>query len=141
MIRKLLLALTLAAAAPALANPAATKAADITGAWAFTTQTYGDACKLSGTVVVKPAGKNFTCTMTAQEICRDIKVRAKETCTATRNGDNLVIKANVISVTPDVGYVPDDFELKIQGSAYMKGMLRSFHSAPVEFFRGDAPVS
>lgn len=140
MIRPLLFALVLAAAAPALANPAA-NSADITGAWGFATQTYGEGCKLSGTVVIKPVGKSFLCTMAAQEICRDIKVRAKETCTATRNGDSLVIKATVVSVDPDVGYVPDDFELKIHSAAYMKGMLRSFHSAPVDFFRGDAPVS
>ena len=140
MIRPLLFALILAAPALALANPAA-KPADITGAWAFTTQKYGDSCKLSGTVVVKPAGKSFSCTMAAQEICRDIKVRAKETCAATRKGDDLIIKASVVSVDPDVGYVPDDFELKVQSGSYMKGMLRSFHSAPVDFYRGDAPVS
>ncbi|HVY02146.1 MAG TPA: hypothetical protein VG983_00705 [Caulobacterales bacterium] len=138
MTRYALFALAFAAALPALATPAP---ADITGAWAFATQAYGNGCKLSGSLVLKGSGKTYSCSMAVQERCNDIAVKARESCVATRTGDGLVIKATVQSVDPVVGYVPDDFELKIQSSAYMKGMLRSFHSAPVDFYRGDAPVS
>lgn len=115
--------------------------ADITGAWSFQTQVYGPNCSLSGAMTIRPAGAEYACTFVAQERCADLTVKAQETCEAKRAGDAMAITAHVNSVAPKVGYEPDNFELTIQTRSYMKGMLHSFHSAPVEFFRGDAPVS
>jgi len=133
-------AFAIALAAPALANPMQ-KPADVSGAWAFETQTYGNSCQLSGSLTLRPAGVGYSCAFTARERCADITVKAQETCTAARSGDSLTIKAFVTKVAPQVAYSPDDFVLTIKSGAQMHGELRSFHSAPVDFFRGDAPVS
>ena len=134
-----ILCLLALAAAPVFATP---KAADVSGAWAFETQTYGSHCQLSGSMMIRPAGKDYACTFTAQERCSDITVKAQESCEAKRLPDgSFNIIATVNKVSPQVGYEPDNFELKIESGAHMTGMLRSFHSAPVDFFRGDAPVS
>ena len=56
--------------------------------------------------------------------------------------EGVEITATVKSVTPKgYNYVPDNFALTIASSAQMKGDLHSFHDAPVDFWRGDAPVS
>jgi hypothetical protein len=139
MLRPALFAFALAIAAPAFATPV--KQAGISGAWAFITKPYGDGCQLSGSMQIKPVGKAYTCTFNAQERCPGINIKAQETCTITRTGDALTLTATVKRVTPQVGYVPDHFVLTVQNSNSMVGELRSFHNAPAEFFRGDAPVS
>jgi hypothetical protein len=123
------------------AQGGASRPADVTGAWAFETQTYGDNCQLSGSLTLRPAGAGFSCAFTAHERCASIAVKAQETCTAERVGDALTITAKVMKVAPIVAYEPDNFTLTIKSGAQMQGELRSFHSAPVDFFRGDAPVS
>lgn len=137
-------AIAIACAAPAIAQkPAAgAKSANISGAWNFLTQTYSNGCRMSGVMAIKPSttGK-YACTFQTQEKCNDITVHAKETCDAVRDGGKLTITSTVKSVDPQVGYDPDHFELTIQNGARMTGMMRSFNSAPAEFFRGDAPVS
>lgn len=144
MMRVLVFAAALAAALPATAQkPAAgAKSANITGAWNFQTQTYSNGCRMSGVMSVRPSpGGKHACTFQTEEKCNDITVRAKESCEAVRDGGKLTITSKVGAVDPKVGYDPDDFELTIQNGARMTGMMRSFNSAPVEFFRGDAPVS
>lgn len=146
MKRAWLVAAALAVALPAAAQKptAATgsKTAVITGPWSFITQTYANGCRMSGQMqmVADRAGR-LTCTFTTEERCPDIVVNAKETCQAVRKDGALTITSKVVSVTPQVGYDSDDFELTIQNGARMTGMMRSFNSAPVEFFRGDAPIS
>ncbi len=139
-----LAAIAIVCAAPAVAQkPAAgAKNANIGGAWNFLTQTYSTGCRMSGVMSIKPSNTGtYACTFQTQEKCNDITVYPKETCEAVRDGGKLTITSKVISVTPQVGYDQDNFELTIQNGARMTGMMRSFNSAPVEFFRGDAPVS
>ena len=126
---------------PAHTPSGPSRPSDVSGAWAFETQTYGDNCQLSGSLTLRPTGNGFACAFTARERCTDITVKAQETCTAERVGAALTIKAKVTRVAPQVAYEPDDFTLTIKSGAQMQGELRSFHSAPVDFFRGDAPVS
>jgi hypothetical protein len=137
-------AIAFACAMPAGAQKpvAGSKNANITGAWTFLTQTYSNGCRMSGQMAIKasPSGKH-ACTFATEEKCNDIIVRAKESCEAVRDGGALTITSKVISVNPQVGYDQDNFELTIQNGARMTGMMRSFNSAPVEFFRGDAPIS
>jgi hypothetical protein len=133
-------ALVAAIAAPALAQP--NTGPNIIGNWAFETESYAHGCKMAGALKISPAAKGkHLCTFETREACPDIVVSAKESCTATRVGNRLMVKSTVLSVTPKVGYDPDDFELTIKSSAHMTGMMRSFNSAPVEFFRGDMPTS
>ncbi len=137
-------ALLMAGAAVA-AEPKRAEAAkaDIGGVWNFMTEAYGPTCRLSGTVIVAaPAadGKR-PCSISAQERCAGLVVASKQVCTAERKGDALAISASIKSVEPQVSYAPDNFELTIESSARMNGMLRSYNSAPVLFFRGEAPVS
>jgi hypothetical protein len=144
MMRALVFAAALAAALPAAAQKPASgsKVASITGAWSFLTQSYANGCRMSGQMRLAPSSSGkHACTFSTEEKCPDIVVHAKETCEAVREGGKLTIKSKVGSVDPQVGYDPDDFELTIQNGARMTGMMRSFNSAPVEFFRGDAPVS
>jgi hypothetical protein len=134
--------LTVAIAAPAFSQPSHTAPANVSGAWSFQTQTYGDGCRMFGKMTIRPdASGRHVCTFSTEEHCPDIVARAQESCTAQRNGAALSIKSTVLSVSPKVGYDPDDFDLKIDSSSYMTGQMKSFHSAPVEFFRGDAPNS
>jgi hypothetical protein len=144
MMRALVFAAALAVALPATAQKPASgsKSANITGAWSFLTQSYAKGCRMSGQMRLAPSSSGkHACTFSTEERCPDIVVRAKETCEAVREGGKLTIKSTVDSVDPQVGYDNDDFELTIQNGALMTGMMRSFNSAPVEFFRGDAPVS
>jgi hypothetical protein len=134
----------LALALPAAAQkPAASsKSANIGGAWNFVTQSYANGCRMSGVMMIRQSNTGkYSCTFQTEEKCPDITVRAKEACEAVRDGGALKITSKVTSVEPQVGYDPDNFELTIQNGARMTGMMRSFNSAPVEFFRGDAPVS
>jgi hypothetical protein len=138
MLRPALFALALLIAAPAFA---ASKPADISGAWAFVTQTYGPGCQLSGSMVIRKSGANYVCSFNAQERCQGVAIKARQTCVAKLSGDKLEITSTVKKVEPKVGYAPDNFVLTVGNSAQMKGELHSFHNAPVDFWRGDAPVS
>lgn len=133
--------LTTAIVAPAFSQTNRA-APNISGAWSFQTQTYADGCRMFGKMTIRPdANGRHVCTFTTEEHCPDIVAKAQESCTATRTGAALSIKSTVLSVSPKVGYDPDDFDLKVDNSSYMAGTMKSFHSAPVEFFRGDAPNS
>jgi hypothetical protein len=95
-----------------------------------------------GQMVIAPnANGRHVCTFKTEEHCPDVVAKAEESCTATRAGTAVNIKSIVKSVNPAIGYDPDDFELKIENSARMTGMMRSFNSAPVEFYRGNQPTS
>lgn len=129
---------------PAKRQPASAATANIVGSWTFQTETYNNGCKMYGELVLQPSanGKNFVCTFKTEEHCPDVLAKAQETCTAERNGATVNVVSKVISVSPaGIGYDPDDFELKVESSARMLGMMRSFHSAPVEFYRGNLPTS
>jgi hypothetical protein len=141
-------ALVFAFVTAAYAQPVASKAApkptgaNIAGNWAFETEVYADGCRMTGLMTIRPdAHGRHACTFETRETCPDIVVNAKEFCTATRTGNQLVVKSAVLSVSPKVGYDPDNFELTIKSGARMTGMMHSNYSAPVEFFRGDAPTS
>jgi hypothetical protein len=146
MPRALALVAIIAMIATAHAQPVKQRAPagppNITGIWAFETQPYANGCTMTGVMTIKPDARGqHACSFEALEKCPDMQVRAKETCQAKRNGADLKITSTVHQVKPDLSYDPDNFELTIRGGSYMKGMMRSFNSAPVEFFRGDAPIS
>jgi hypothetical protein len=132
-------------AAPAIARPVASAnvtGANIAGNWAFETEVYAGGCRMTGLMTISPNARGkHVCTFETRESCPDIVASAKQSCTATRTGNQLVVKSTVLSVIPKVGYDPDNFELTIKSGARMTGMMRSNYSAPVEFFRGDAPTS
>ncbi|MGE3303436.1 MAG: hypothetical protein AB7M12_10010 [Hyphomonadaceae bacterium] len=133
----------LAAADAAGAQPKPKAAGpSIAGQWAYETDVYANGCKMTGLMTIKPdAAGRHACVFESREQCPDISVVAQESCLAQRQGDVLTIKSAVHAVKPQVGYDPDDFDLKIESGSRMTGMMRSFHSAPVIFRRGDAPIS
>jgi hypothetical protein len=134
-----LLAIAFAVAAPALAQPVV--GPNITGTWAFETDIYVG-CRMTGLLTIRPDARGkHVCTFETRETCPDIVASAKESCTATRTGNQLVVQSKVLSVSPKVGYDPDNFELTIKSGARMTGMMHSNYSAPVKFFRGDSPTS
>jgi hypothetical protein len=142
MSRSLLLAAAAGLALSQIAAQQKAAPANITGAWAFQTEKYAGGCQMSGTMMITadPHGRHL-CTFIAREQCPDIVATAKESCIAERDGGKLKITSKVGSVQPSVVYDPDNFELTIDNGSHMSGMMRSFNSAPVEFFRGDARVS
>ena len=140
MHRTLALVAGLAFAGSALA---AAQSADITGAWTFRTGHFANGCTMTGEMkIARAANGAHTCTFSTHEVCADISGGAKQSCTAERKNGKFSITSKVLSVEPSFShYYPDDFELEIVSGAYMKGQLNSAGQAPVEFFRGDTPVS
>ncbi|HWA22867.1 MAG TPA: hypothetical protein VG735_10770 [Caulobacterales bacterium] len=140
MLRALALVAGLAFAGSALA---AAQSSDITGAWTFQTGHFDNGCSMTGQMkIARAANGAHSCTFSTHETCANISGGAKQSCTAERKDGKLSIKSKVLSVEPTFQhYYPDDFELEIVSGAYMKGQLNSAGQAPVEFFRGDAPVS
>jgi hypothetical protein len=139
-ILPLALVASLAFAGAALADG---KTSDITGAWTFKTGAFANGCIMSGQMkIARAANGSHSCTLQTHEVCADISGGATQSCVAERKAGKLSIKSKVLSVQPSfTHYFPDDFELDIVSGAYMKGDLNSAGRAPVEFFRGDTPVS
>ena len=137
--------LLLATAALAFAGAAFAdgQTAEISGAWTFQTGSFSNGCKMSGQMKIsRAANGKHSCTFKTHEVCPGIAGGAEQSCTAERKDGKLTIKSKVLKVQPDFShYYPDDFALDIVNGAYMKGQLHSAGEAPVEFFRGDTPVS
>lgn len=137
--------LAAAAAFVLTAAHAQTRRDPLLGAWEFQTEPYSGGCTMRGLVTITPgAGAGaLSCTMVAHETCPDIKVRAQQTCRVEQRGDVVRITSEIVSVSPDVSYAPDNFELQVvQPGVRMRGMLQSASTAPAEFVRPRAvPVS
>ncbi len=126
-------------------SPAQTGRDPLLGLWEFQTEPYAEGCQMRGVMSVAPGpvSGRFACSIATQETCPEIEVKAKQECTIARTGDDVSVKSVVREVSPDVGYSPDDFELKIKTPGQrMEGWLRSYNSAPVVFVRpSSVPVS
>lgn len=122
-------------------------AANVLGAWSFrNTGPYDGDCAMGGSLTLEetPVRNVYKCEMTAFETCEGHTTRAVQVCYAARNGAQLSIKAQVMSVEglrPGHSYLPDDFVLSIKHDALMIGELRSADIADVEFTRVEELVS
>jgi hypothetical protein len=129
----------------ALAQDARVSSDDLLGAWSFEAAPTYDGCSLTGEVFIRRGvtPDTFLCEMTAQDVCPNVwSYRAKENCTATRNGDKLTIESRLVTVDPSTDrYLPDDFDLLIIDGSNMVGELRSAMIATARFFRSVGPIS
>lgn len=139
-------ALLASAAGPTLASAGD---ADIVGLWKVRVPNVSGACRIDGEMTVtRVAANRYACALDTQEKCPGFEGGAKQSCTAERKGDTLVITSKVLSFTWDKGaYAPDDFNMTIVSSDYMRGKFSSTHESgevdrgDAEFFRGPAPTS
>lgn len=120
-------------------------AVNITGEWSFIANT-GPECSFSGSALLSATEKpsRYACELTAVQICPTSKWQVRQTCAATRIGDEVIIASKIeeyIEGEPDKGYKPDNFKLTIKSPDLMKGVLVSwgFHNA--EFRRVEGAVS
>lgn len=123
--------------------------ADISGTWSFrTTDYYNFGCRMDGQVVLQPTDEEgvYACFMVAEENCpgvgRGLYI-ARQTCQGDRNGAELRITSEVVTVNPPTtSYYPDNFSVTIIDDAEMLGRLLSYElDTSVEFYRGPGPVS
>jgi hypothetical protein len=137
-----LIAIAAAGAAMAGAQPA-----DLAGQWSFHTQPF-NGCVIKGEMTIKRVNdKKYVCTFKTDQNCGQYVGGAEQTCTIDRNGATVKIRSKVIKFNWGNGtYAPDDFDLTIVSSSYMKGGFSSVHQTAVdeafaEFHRGQAPNS
>jgi hypothetical protein len=141
-------ALALAGAATAQSGkPSRIKPDRLLGDWSFRTDPYdggGGDCVMTGRMKIKAGERRglYTCTFSATETCKPGRaVTAEQTCTGELVGNQLTLKATIISVSPPSAYAPDDWELTVQSPTRMVGELRSADIAPVTFFRTVEAIS
>lgn len=145
----LLTAIVLSQGISANAEKASTAAseeiADITGEWSFVAKTP-DECSFTGVALLLPGETEdrFSCELTATQQCFGETWQVRQTCAATKVGDQLVITSTIeefLQGEPDMGYKPDNFSLKIKSSDYMRGVLLSWGTHIAEFRRADGTIS
>ena len=145
MVRPLfsaLIAMFAAGAAAAGAQPA-----DLAGQWRFHTQPF-NGCVIRGEMTIKRVtDKKYVCAFKTTQDCGGDVGGAEQTCTIDRDGAAVKIRSKVVKFNWNSGsYAPDDFDLTIVSSSYMKGGFTSVHQTTVdeafaEFHRGQAPNS
>ncbi len=123
-------------------------ASGILGFWVFETTVYrGGDCRMTGQLNLSadPETGHYACELIAQEQCETWgRARVHQTCTAQRFGNQVSIRSRIAEVLEatgptgaeiDIGYVPDNFALTIQGPDRMYGALVSAVTATAEFRR------
>lgn len=143
MIRHLALicAMTLLAAPSQAQAPQRQPAKAHLGEWAFKTDAYGGRCVLTGRMRITEAPNGaLSCRFDAAETCPERVATAKQTCTVERTGNSVRITSKVVQTNAQ-SYVPDNFEVELTSPDLMRGMMRSFHSAPVVFRRSVLAIS
>lgn len=133
----------LAAAATLAATAAfadvATDDVSVLGSWAFVAKTF-DACEFSG-VARFTSGASPTlhgCELTARQACPDMTYVVRQSCTARRSGDQLIVRSEIeefLEGEPTPTYWPDNFILTIKNENRMIGALLSHGSHAAEFTR------
>jgi hypothetical protein len=140
--RLTLLAAMALLAAPSLAQaPVRQPAQAHLGAWSFKTQPYAGGCVLSGQMrITQPSAGPLSCRFNAVETCPGRVSKATQTCAVSRTGNAVKITSKVVH-TDSPSYVPDNFEVELTSPTEMRGMMRSFNSAPVVFRRSEQAIS
>jgi len=118
---------------------------NITGEWTFQANT-GPECTFSGNALISATDKptRYVCELTAVQVCPTSTWQVRQSCAATRLGDEVIIASKIeeyIQGKANNGYKPDNFKLTIKSPDLMKGVLVSwgFHNA--EFRRLEGAVS
>ncbi len=143
MIERLVLLAALALlSAPSFAQaPVRQPASAHFGAWSFKTPPYAGGCVLSGQMrITQPNAGPLSCRFNAVETCANRTAKATQTCTVLRTGNGVKITSKVVR-TDSPSYVPDNFEVELTAPDEMRGMMKSFNSAPVVFRRSVQAIS
>lgn len=139
---------------PASATTGSETSAEILGRWVFQTAAYraGD-CRMSGQLSLSehPEAGRYTCELIAHEQCETWgSAKVHQTCSAQRFGTQVSIRSRIAEVLEatgpsgseiEIGYVPDNFALTIQGPDRMYGALVSAITASAEFRRAPGAAS
>jgi len=117
----------------------------IHGHWSFQSETY-EGCAFGGTAYFGPPNGTsvIRCELTARQSCVEVEWVVRQSCTATRTGDRLIVESQIeefLVGEPSTLYWPDNFVLKIRSEDQMTGRLISHGSHPTVFVRRDAGVS
>ncbi|MAP94998.1 MAG: hypothetical protein CMK07_08620 [Ponticaulis sp.] len=130
----------------AQAEDAETQNIDVSGNWGFMAE-YGPYCSISGEALLISTDdpKKYDCELTAHQVCDEEEVyRVRQSCSATRNNDQLLIQSKVeefLHGEPTTGYRPDNFSLTILSNDFMKGALHSYGLFKAEFRRSESFTS
>lgn len=150
MIRQIVVSALLACAAmPAVhaqaEEDAAVESSALLGEWSFIANT-DEECSFTGTALLtRTEDENrFGCELTALQMCSVETWQVRQSCSAVRVGDQLVINSTIeefLQGQPDGRYRPDNFSLMIKSADYMRGVLISWGSHIAEFRRADGTIS
>ncbi|MAK60673.1 MAG: hypothetical protein CMK09_06815 [Ponticaulis sp.] len=118
--------------------------ADISGEWAFEANT-NDECSFTGLALLTRTDDpdRFECELTALQVCNVETWQVRQSCSAVRLGDQLIIDSTIEEFIQgrDIGaYMPDDFTLKIKSGDHMRGVLRSWGQHIAEFRRAEGVI-
>ncbi len=117
----------------------------IAGQWMFTSWT-DDACAFRGTAHLSATRtpQLYDCELTAHQVCPSVTWRVRQSCTARRVGDQLIINSRIeefLEGEPTEAYWPDNFILSIHSDNRMTGSLLSHGSHASEFTRTEGGTS
>ena len=118
---------------------------DIAGDWSFVANTGSD-CTFSGNALLIPTEdkSRFSCELTAVQVCTTETWQVRQTCTASRVNNQVVIISKIeefIQGESEFGYRPDNFKLTIKSADFMYGVLASWGLHTAEFHRADGTIS
>ena len=118
----------------------------IEGQWSFQAWTGDDGCNFTGNATLTPPIENdgiYGCELTAKQTCTDGEWIVRQTCTAKRHGNSVVIKSAIVEFIsePSVSYLPDDFLLTVDTSKRMFGALHSYGVYKTVWIRENGDIS
>lgn len=152
MIRSVLFAMAsgFAAMGAAPANAQAEEetryvSANIAGEWSFIANT-GPECEFTGNALLTATEdpREYACELTAYQVCPTETWQVRQSCTAFRDGDEVVINSRIeefIQGEPGPSYRRDNFKLTIVSSDKMIGSLVSWGYHSAVFLRSEGTIS
>lgn len=121
------------------------KNVDLSGQWVFKSWTH-DGCDFGGTTHLSAKTKAgiYQCELVANQVCRDVTWRVRQSCTARQSGGQLVINSRIeefLEGEATDSYWPDNFILTIRAPDLMNGSLLSHGVHASEFRRDEGGIS
>lgn len=126
------------------AEPPVGTIADVSGEWSFVAQTDDD-CSFTGVALLTRTENpnKFDCELTALQVCTVETWQVRQSCTANRLGDQLIITSQIeefIQGAETGAYMRDNFSLKIKSADLMRGVLLSWGSHVAVFRRSEGVI-
>lgn len=120
-------------------------AANIAGEWSFIANT-GPECQFTGNALLTATEdpRQYACELTAYQVCSTETWQVRQSCTAFRDGDEVVINSRIeefIQGEAGPSYRRDNFKLTIISSDKMIGSLVSWGYHSAVFMRSEGTIS